>query len=328
MNSSKTKIRIATRASKLALWQAEFVAEKLLQLGCEAQLVPMTTTADRITDRPLSEIGGKGLFVKELQSALLENRADIAVHSLKDLPVASPAGIELGAILTRHSPYDVFLTPKGSKFANEPLMTREAMAALPAQMRIGTSSLRRKGFIVQAASKLVSCDLRGNVDTRIQKLNDGVVDAIILAEASLDRLKLNHTHRIRLDPQWFVPSPGQGALAIEIRAGDSAAKWTQKLNDPETKKQISLERLVLAALGGDCRMPYASYAQRKNPGEWALRVLVLDVKGRAADAEGIFSDQATDDEILETMIPRLKAQGLEEILKTLNIPTPKALKRL
>jgi hydroxymethylbilane synthase len=242
---------IATRESRLALWQAEHVRALLQQrLGASVTLLGMTTRGDQILDRTLSKVGGKGLFVKELETALEEGRAHLAVHSLKDVPMVLPEGFTLAAILEREDPRDAFVS---NQFEN--------LEALPQGARVGTSSLRRVVQLRALRPDLCIEPLRGNLDTRLRKLDEGQFDAIVLAAAGLKRLELAHRIRSVFDEKQMVPSAGQGALGIEVRS-DNAALIQQLATfiDRPTWLATIAERAVSRALGGSCSMPLAAHA--------------------------------------------------------------------
>lgn len=246
-------IRIATRKSLLALWQSEHVAERLRELhpGIEVTLVPLSTRGDEILDRSLAEIGGKGLFLKELERAILDGEADIAVHSLKDVPADSPEAFELAAFLPRADWRDWWITRDGQTPEN-----------LPAGSRVGTASLRRQSQLLARCPHLEVVPVRGSVQTRLAKLDDGQVDALILAAAGLQRLEITREHILPLEPPGFLPSAGQGVIVVQCRAGDrEVAGLLQPLNCDETGVTMAAERAVVAELGGDCRMPLAAFAR-------------------------------------------------------------------
>ena len=243
---------IATRESRLALWQAEHVRDLLsTRFGLQVQLLGMTTRGDQILDRTLAKVGGKGLFVKELEAALEEGRAHLAVHSLKDVPMDLPPGFELAAVLAREDPRDAFVS---NRYAS--------LAELPQGARIGTSSLRR---VVQLGALRPDLDvqpLRGNLDTRLRKLDEGEFDAIVLAAAGLKRLGVAQRIRAHFEPEQMLPCAGQGALGIEVRT-DAHALLEQlgSLIDRPTWLAVHAERAVSRALGGSCSMPLAAHAQ-------------------------------------------------------------------
>ena len=254
-------LKIATRESRLALWQAHHVRDLLVQrFGLAVELLGMTTRGDQILDRSLSKVGGKGLFVKELEAALEEGRAHLAVHSLKDVPMELPAGFELAAVLEREDPRDAFVS---NRFAS--------LDELPQGAVVGTSSLRRVVQLMNLRPDLVLVPLRGNLDTRLRKLDEGGYDAIVLAAAGLKRLGLAARIRGCFEPDRMLPAAGQGALGIEVRTSETAlrAQLAQLTHQP-TWLCAHAERAVSRALGGSCSMPLAAYAT------WADGRLVLD----------------------------------------------------
>ncbi|WP_043518658.1 hydroxymethylbilane synthase [Achromobacter arsenitoxydans] len=302
------RLVIATRASRLALWQAEHVRDRLRTLypACAVELLTLTTRGDQILDRTLSKVGGKGLFVKELENALLDGRADLAVHSLKDVPVDLQAPFELCAVLDRADPRDAFVS---NHYAT--------LAELPAGAVVGTSSLRRESQIRARYPALVVKPLRGNLDTRLGKLDKGDYDAIVLAAAGLERLGLGARIRALLDPADSLPAAGQGALGIEIRDDRSDMRaWLAPLVSADTTACVLAERAVSRKLGGSCQVPLAAYAQISD-GALSLRALVASPdgvrmvhaarSGPASEAEAI--GEAAASELLDA--------GAETILREL-----------
>jgi hydroxymethylbilane synthase len=278
------RLTIATRESALALWQAEHVRGRLTSRyrGTSVELLGVTTQGDRILDRPLASIGGKGLFIKELESALRDGRADIAVHSLKDVPMDLPDGFTLAAICAREDPRDAFVSTR-----------YESLAALPDNAVVGTSSLRREAQLRERRPTLRVESLRGNVHTRLAKLDDGRYDAIILAAAGLKRLGLGTRIRALLDPDVSLPAPGQGALAIECRSDRSdVLHAVAPLGDVGTTLATAAERAFSRGLGGSCHTPLAAFAQWEEGRLW-LRGLVASPNGR--DVLRGETDGATDD---------------------------------
>jgi len=244
------KIRIGTRASKLALWQAEFIAAELRReyLNLEVELVKIQTTGDKILNSPLAKIGGKGLFTKEIENALAENKIDLAVHSLKDVPNELPQNFKIAAVTKRANPFDAFVSNKFS-----------AIEEMPEGAVIGTSSLRRAAQILNFFPHLKIENLRGNVDTRLKKLDAGNFDAIILAAAGLERL--GYGERITQILTEIIPAAGQGALAVEIRADDfKTAELVKFLNDEQTFQAVKIERDFLKVIGGSCQIPVGIFA--------------------------------------------------------------------
>lgn len=270
-NEVVDRIVIASRESRLALWQAQHVQHALAALhpGRSVDILGMSTRGDRILDRPLSRIGGKGLFIKELEAAMIERRADLAVHSLKDVPMEMPEGFALAAITARENPCDAFVSPRYA-----------SLDALPPGAVVGTSSLRREAIIRAAHPQLKVEALRGNLDTRLRKLDEGHYDAIILAAAGLIRLGLEQRITALLTPEQSLPAPGQGALGIEVLAGRSdVAAWVAPLNDAVTMHCVRAERAFSQSLGGSCQVPLAAYAVIDDDELW-LRGFIATPDGR------------------------------------------------
>jgi hydroxymethylbilane synthase len=246
------KVVIATRESRLALWQAEHVKALLeSRLGWQVELLGMTTLGDQILDRSLSKVGGKGLFVKELETALLDGRADLAVHSLKDVPMDLPAGFALASVMEREDPRDAFVSNHHA-----------TLAALPVGAVVGTSSLRRLVILKSLRPDLRIQPLRGNLDTRLRKLDEGQYDAIVLAAAGLKRLKLDSRIRAIFEPDTMLPAAGQGALGIEVRADrQDLIEALALLAHQPTWLAVTAERTVSRAMGGSCSMPLAAFTR-------------------------------------------------------------------
>jgi hydroxymethylbilane synthase len=277
-----------------------------LHPGASIELLGITTKGDRILEKPLSRIGGKGLFIKELETALREKRADLAVHSLKDVPMDMPQGFSLAAITARENPCDAFVSPR---FAN--------LDALPEGAVVGTSSLRREARLRAVYPNLKIESLRGNLDTRLRKLDEGMYDAIILAAVGLIRLGLAERIRAVLPPESLLPAPGQGALGIEILTarGDVAA-WLAPLHDTATAHCVRAERAFSRALGGSCRIPLGAYAVLDGEALW-LRGFVASPDGRqivAGDARGGWHE---DEALGRQLAGKLLAQGAEALLPRL-----------
>jgi hydroxymethylbilane synthase len=281
-------LRIGTRKSPLALWQAEYVRARLLQLhpGLHVELVTMTTEGDRILDRSLAKVGGKGLFVKELESGLLEKHVDIAVHSLKDVTATLPPGLHLAVFCEREDPRDAFVSSR-----------YDSLRALPPGARVGTSSLRRQSQLRAAFPRLDIITLRGNVNTRLAKLDAGEYDAIILASAGLKRLGFGARIRAALDAAESLPAVGQGAVCIECRSDDAETnRLLAPLDHDATRLCVNAERAFNHALEGGCQVPVAGYAVLDDAGLY-LRGLVGEpdgshlvrgeVRGPVADAEAM-----------------------------------------
>src|SRR5215469_10640969 len=248
--SSQTLLRVGSRGSKLARAQAELVRQALSRNQVETDLVTVTTTGDRVKDKPLADIGGKGLFAKELEEALLAGRIDLAVHSMKDLPVEIPPGLQIIATPMRENPADVLVSRDGATLED---FSKDA--------RLGTSSVRRTAQIARRRPDLRILPLRGNVDTRIAKLDRGEVDGILLALAGLRRLNLQERAAVVFDPEMWLPALAQGALAVEMREDDVHSRTvSETLDHTPTAIAIACERGFQAALGGSCRTPIAGYA--------------------------------------------------------------------
>ncbi|RNF84464.1 hydroxymethylbilane synthase [Montanilutibacter psychrotolerans] len=298
-------LRIATRKSPLALWQSEHVAERLRDAhpGLEVELVPMTTRGDEVLDRSLAAIGGKGLFLKELELAMLRGQADCAVHSLKDVPMELEPGFALPAILARADHADAFVS---NRF--------DDIAALPPGARVGTSSLRRQAQLRALRPDLELLDLRGNVNTRLGKLDAGEYDAIVLACAGLQRLGFEARIRARLDAPEWLPAPAQGAIAIECREDDIATRELfAVLDDAATRTCVEAERAMNRALHGSCHVPVAAFA-RLDGQQLRLDGLVGSASdGRAVRAHGQGRGDAPDCLGLE-VAQALLAQGAAELI--------------
>jgi len=297
-----TLLRLGTRKSKLALWQANFVKEKLEALGCKVELVPITTTGDKILDTPLAKIGGKGLFVKEIENALLLGEIDLAVHSLKDVPMIIPEGLTLSAITEREEPYDVLISRNGNK-----------LEELPSGAVVGTSSLRRQVQIKRRRRDLKVEILRGNVDTRLRKLKEGLYDAIVLAYAGVKRMGLSGEISQVLED--FIPAVGQGSLAIETRAEDERViNFVKVLNHEDSWLRAVCERAFLRELQGGCQVPIGAYA-------W-IEGDRIKIKGFISDLEGKRFLEGYEEgglqeaeEVGKRLAQRLLREGGEEILK-------------
>jgi hydroxymethylbilane synthase len=276
--AQRSVLRIGTRGSQLARWQAEWVAQRLRRLGQTVELVEISTRGDIDHVRSIEEIGTRGVFTKEIQRALLAGEVDLAVHSLKDLPTEPVDGLILTAVPTRESPADVLVMSAGSKElgagTNVPLL-----AALPHGARVGTGSVRRQAQLRHARPDLQSLDIRGNVDTRLRKLEEGQFDAIVLAEAGLLRLGLGYRISHVLPFELMLPAVGQGALAIECRAIDSAAQAAvAPLDDPQSHAVVLAERALLAQLRGGCMAPVGALAELHG-GQLNLSAAVLSANG-------------------------------------------------
>jgi hydroxymethylbilane synthase len=299
---------IVSRKSALAMWQARNIQHRLAALYPQTTVTirGMTTQGDRILDQALDKIGGKGLFVKELEAALAAGSADIAVHSMKDVPMVLPPGFEIAAITEREDPRDVFVS---NRYAS--------LAALPAGSRIGTSSLRRESQIRARFPRLIVEPLRGNVHTRLKKLDDGNYAAIVLAAAGLKRLGLADRITAILTPDESLPAPGQGALGIECRAGraDLLAMMRPLDHDP-TAACVRAERALSRALSGSCRLPLGSYAQAEG-GRLRLRGFVASQDGAQMVRAELTGDARDPEALGIELAALLKAQGAARILAAL-----------
>ncbi len=282
------RLTIATRGSKLALWQARHVSERILA-ACpaigEIDLLTVKTKGDKILDVPLAKVGGKGLFVKEIEEALLDGRADIAVHSMKDVPMDLPPGLVLGVIMEREDPRDLFLS-----------MRFPGLDALPRGARVGTSSLRRQAQLLAARPDLCIASLRGNVDTRLGKLAAGEFDAIVMAAAGIKRLGLSAPHMVPLPEMLLLPAAGQGALGVEYREDRrDIAALLAPLDDRRTHVCVMAERGFLAGLDGGCQAPMAAHAVMDG-GTLTLRGLLCDLRGHRAYRDTVDMDACLDPE--------------------------------
>ena len=305
MTEQHSVLRIATRKSALALWQAEFVKAELEKhhANLTVELVPMSTKGDKILDTPLAKVGGKGLFVKELEQAMMDGRADIAVHSMKDVPVDFPEGLELHTICQREDPRDAFVS---NRFSN--------LSELPEGAVVGTSSLRRQCQIRAARPDLIIKDLRGNVNTRLAKLDAGEYDAIILAAAGLIRLEMAERIASYIEASESLPANGQGAVGIECRSDDGKTKaLLAPLEHSETRIRVLAERAMNRRLEGGCQVPIGAYAEIQGE-QIHLRGLVGAVDGseilRAEQTASVNDAEQLGVELAESLL----AQGADKIL--------------
>ncbi len=301
-------LKIATRQSPLALWQAEHIRARLEAMHADltVELVTFVTQGDKILDTPLAKIGGKGLFVKELEAALMDGRADLAVHSMKDVPMALPEGLSLAVICEREDPLDAFVSNHYASFAD-----------LPQGAKVGTSSLRRKCQILKARPDIEIIDLRGNVGTRLSKLDDGQYDAIILASAGLKRLGLEQRIRHTIQPDLSLPAVGQGALGLECRSQDQAVlDLILPLMDADTNVCVRAERAFNAYLEGGCQVPIAGYATLQN-GQLQIEGRVGSVDGQTILKAVQYGAPEQAEMLGEELAKALLAQGAGELLKAL-----------
>ena len=299
-------LRIATRKSQLALWQAEYVKSELKRAHADLQveLVGMTSRGDQMLDAPLAKVGGKGLFVKELETALLEDHADIAVHSMKDVPMEFPEGLTLGVICPREDPRDAFVS---NRF--------DTLEALPEGSVVGTSSLRRECQLRRRRPDLTVNFLRGNVNTRLGKLDNGDYDAIILASAGLIRLGMSDRIRQSLPVDVSLPAGGQGAVGIELRQADAHTRaLIEPLHDESTARRVGAERALNTRLQGGCQVPIAAFAELEASGALWLRGLV----GRPDGSEILYAEGRADPADYESLgiavADQLLAQGAADLL--------------
>jgi hydroxymethylbilane synthase len=296
------RLRIGSRGSQLALWQANHISALLRERGHEVQIEIIKTTGDKITDVALAKVGTKGMFIKEIEEALAEGRIDLAVHSLKDLPTEVPSGFEIAAITKRENPRDVFCSRKYA-----------SIQELPQRARVGTSSLRRQAQLKALRPDLDIRPLRGNVDTRLRKLEAGEYDAIILAAAGLNRLGKTDLVRQVIPAEIMCPAAGQGALGIEIRAGDSVTReHLAFLDDAEARVSTTCERALLNKLGGGCQVPIGAFAEVRN-GRLHLEAIVARPDGSKVLRE---SRDGTDSvQLGEAVGSVLLARGGDAILE-------------
>lgn len=300
------KLRIGTRASALALWQANWVKDKLEKRypGLEVTLTKIKTQGDKILDVPLAMVGGKGLFVKEIQEAMLRNEVDIAVHSMKDVPTFFPDGTGLRCITEREDPRDILILKPGYATFDE----------IRPQGRVGTSSLRRKAQLLNRRPGLEMVDIRGNVETRIRKLTDDNLDAVVLAAAGMKRLGFEEQISEYLDPEICLPAIGQGALGLESRIDDPQINdLIDFFNHPPTAYAVSAERAVLRTLEGGCQVPIAAYGTVSGD-ELELTALVSDVEGKKLLKKTVSSHVDRAEETGVALAQELLALGAGEIL--------------
>lgn len=292
------RVTIGSRGSALALWQARWIAARLAALGHETHLEIIRTTGDRITDVPLSQVGaGKGVFTKEIEEALLDRRIDLAVHSLKDLPTETPPGLTLAAIPEREDVRDA--------------VVGRPLAALPAGARIGTSSLRRAAQLRALRRDLAVQSIRGNVDTRLGKLDGGEYDAILLAAAGLRRLGWDARIAEYLEPEAMLPAPGQGALAVETREDGEARRICAALDHAPTRAAVEAERALLSGLGGGCQVPIGAWGRFAGP---SLRLSAVVLQADGACALRATAGGSDPHELGASLAATLLARGARELL--------------
>ena len=299
------KITIGTRGSKLALWQAEHIAARIRELKPEAEveLKRIVTTGDRILDVPLAKIGGKGLFTKELEVAMLAGEIDLAVHSLKDMPVELPEGLAIAAVTTRLDPGDALISPRW-----------QTIDALPEGAKVGTSSLRRRAQLLRYRPDLKFFDLRGNLDTRLKRLDAGEFDAILLATAGLRRLGWEDRITQQIPVEVCLPAMGQGVLAIETRVDDEAINGIVKqLNDPSTASAVEVERAFLAEIQGGCQVPVGIFGYAEGEG-LRLDAIILSLDGKRFVKDSVYDVLGNTGLMGVTLARRMMAAGGGAIL--------------
>ncbi len=319
MSESGSPVRIGTRSSELALRQARMVQAALTAQGVESELVTYRTVGDKRLDEPLSAIGAKGLFTKELEHDLVKRKTDLAVHSLKDLPTESPDGLVVAAVLEREDPRDA-LVLNGR-------ILGESLADLPPGSRVGTSSLRRRALLLSARPDLEVAELRGNVPTRLKKVDEGRVHAAVLAAAGLHRLGARQHITCYLDAPIWLPAAGQGAIAVQIRADDERlSTLAQQMNDPATMRAVQAERAFLAALEGGCQVPIGALAMLDELGAAVLHGMIASIDGTRV-VRGVIALDRDDPELSGIRLAnQLRGEGASEILEGLrraqNLPSP------
>ena len=312
-------LKLGTRASRLALWQAHSVQKQLVERGHQVTIVPISTTGDQVQNRYLHEIGGKGLFVKEIEQALEDKTIDLAVHSLKDLPAEIDSRFDLSAYLPREHPHDVLIMQsKQFQTINLDLIFSQLNGA-----KIGTSSLRRQSFLKHLNPSIETHPLRGNVDTRLEKLaNSSLLDGVVLAYAGLHRLNLNLSDFsvFALNPETFIPCAGQGIICVQTLVQSFASSVVEKLNDPSAALAARTERRILKLLGADCKLPFGCYAKVENKMVTSIDCIVLNLKGKICHVrlDGLNLTQP-DPEVEKRLIEKMIANNLNKILTDLNL---------
>lgn len=295
------KLRIGTRGSKLALAQANLVKELLSKNGVETEIKIIKTCGDTFTDRPLHEVKGFGVFVREIDDAMLAGEIDIAVHSMKDVPTERPDELTIAAVMKRDSPYDFLLTREGTK-----------LEELPQNAVVGTTSLRRRAQLLRFRDDLTIKDLRGNIDTRLRKLKEGQYDGIFMAEAGLERMKWQLAGE-RLNPDDFVPSANQGTVVIVTKKASDAEKAVSPLDDGKTRLETRIERIIIGILGGGCLVPLGAFAQAQGD-EIHVRAEVLSVDGKRCVKIDEFINMAKYEQESQRIGNELKQKGGGELV--------------
>lgn len=303
-----TTLRVGTRGSRLAVAQTEWVVQGLKELnpGLDTEIVIIKTTGDEILDKPLAEVGGKGLFVKEIETALLNREIDVAVHSMKDVPGILPDGLQIAAIPKRLEPFDAFVSSK-----------YRYLSDLPKNAKVGTGSARRKAELLRYRSDLEIVPMRGNVDTRLKKLDDGEADAIILAQAGLERMGLKERVKAVIGMNILLPAAGQGALALEARVDDSITNMiVNALHDANSAMCVLAERAFMQTLGGDCNIPAAALAEACC-GNVILTGAIFSANGREGYVESVVSSETASIVGAQKLAQRLLEMGGDKILAEL-----------
>jgi hydroxymethylbilane synthase len=312
--TSPFTIRIATRASALALWQAQFVADRLRAAvpDCTVEIVEISTAGDRDTSQPLSQLGGFGVFTREVQKAVLDGRADVAVHSLKDLPTNAVAGLVLAAVPPRGSTFDVLVLPAPDSTGHNPAVS--SLETLPPSARVGTGSLRRQAQLLHFRSDLQMLDVRGNVETRLKKLDEGQYDALVLAAAGLQRLGLHERIAMELLPPLMYPAVGQGAVGVECRADDEDTRAAlQQISDEPTHVAVTAERSLLADLRAGCHAPLGVSTQVEND-RLSLTAVVLSPDGTQCLTASAESSIAVAEALGRLVGDDLRRQGAQTLI--------------
>ncbi|MEZ6050633.1 MAG: hydroxymethylbilane synthase [Planctomycetaceae bacterium] len=309
--SDAPSLRIATRASRLAMWQAEYVSSLLRKVAPEreVELVEVSTIGDRDRSEPLSQMGGMGVFTREVQTAVLDGRADMAVHSLKDLPTETVEGLVLAGVPERGPRFDVLVLPKSQEG------TIASLDDLPQGTRIGTGSLRRQAQLLHARPDLQMAEIRGNVETRLRKLDDGEYDAIVLAQAGLERLGLNDHFTIVLHPPLMFPAVGQAALGIECRRDDEeTASLLQQLSHAPTLAEVTAERACLHELRAGCHAPVGVVTEIGEDDQLRLQAVVLSGDGRELVEATVVGEQSSPAQLGRQAATELSRAGADKLL--------------
>ncbi len=313
-------IRIGTRGSRLALWQAERTRDVLVSLhrGLQVEIVPIKSHGDQAQHAPIQELQAVGIFTREIERALLDGKVDVAVHSLKDLPTESPPELVLAALLPRDDPRDALIASALRGFDDS--NGRAAISALPRAARIGTSSLRRQAQLLRLRRDLEVVELRGNVTTRLAKVEEGELDGILVSSAGLDRLGLWPEGRVRLDPEIMLPAPAQGTIAVQVRAADQETQaLVSHADHGPTRSTTTAERLLLHALHGGCRVPLGALATLEGD-RLTLRARLLDAMGSKALSSSAAGPVASVQRLAQQVADDLLAQGAADILASLRSP--------